>query len=161
MLCFLVSGCDPHKPSDHPCNFPDVQTENDLRVPWTYKIIDKVTSENLVDTTANAIIKADSVFLLDDNFQIIPPKYGYFLDNWVFENFLPYYGMQGPWDDPDAYLNLEHRTFYLRTSYNDIDTIDIYFEQCLVNHPVLFNGLTTEQPDNHTYDGGTSLYFKK
>lgn len=161
-LCTSLSNCDPndHSASDHPCNFPDVETEIDLRSPWTYKIIDKKTSKNLVDTTDDALIHRDSVILFDENFEAIPPSYEYYLDNWTFDNFLPYYDLPLLFDDPDAYLNLEQRTFYLRTAYNDLDTIDIFFEQCLVKE-VLFNGVDTHQPMNHPYDGGTSLYFKK
>ena len=165
LLCCMLSGCDRHQ--DHPCNFPDVETENNLRSAWTYKIIDKVTSENLVDTTAGAIIQADSVILMDENFQKLPFEYSrehayrYLIDNWIFDNLFPYNGMPGPWNDPEAYLNLEHRTFYLRTAYDDIDTIEIYFEQCLIKPPILFNGLSTDQPDNDPNEGYASFYFKK
>ena len=165
LLCCMLSSCDRNQ--DHPCNFPDDETQNDLRSPWTYKIIDKLTSENLVDTTRAAIIHADSVVLMDENLQKLPFAYSrecayeYYIDNWIFDNFFPYNGMLGPWDDPEAYLNLQHRTFYLRTAYDDVDTIEIDFEQCLVNPPVLFNGQMTEQSINDSYDGGTSLYFRK
>jgi hypothetical protein len=167
LLCCILSGCDPHKPLDHPCNFPDAETQNNLRSPWTYKIIDKVTFENLVDTTKTAVIHADSVVLMDENLQRLPfgynrqEAYRYYIDNWIFDNLFPYNGMPGSWDDPQAYLNLEHRTFYLRTAYNDLDTIDIYFEQCLINPPILFNGRTTEEPDNEPNEGYASFYFKK
>ncbi|HNP17545.1 MAG TPA: hypothetical protein PKL31_03840 [Fulvivirga sp.] len=160
LLISSFSSCDPnsHGPSDHPCNFPDAYTENDLRSPWTYKIIDKVTSVNLVDTTADAIIQLDSVRLMDENFEEIAPDYRYWIDNWTFENFTPYKDV--PFNDPQALLNLKERTFYLQTSHDDIDTIQTYFGQCLVIK-VLFNGQPTLQPDNEFYDGRTSFYFKK
>ncbi len=169
LMCCLLSNCDPnfHKPSNHPCNFPDVWTENNLRSPWTYKFIDKVTSANLVDTVVNSIINADSVILMDENFQKLPFQYNqqkayrYLIDNWIFDNLFPYNGMPGPWDNPHAYLNLEHRTFYLQTAYDDIDTIDIYFEKCLIMPPILFNGLNTDQPDNDLNEGYASFYFRK
>jgi hypothetical protein len=167
IFCCSLSDCDPnpHKPSNHPCNFPDVWTENFLRDPKGYKIIDKLTSENLVGTTKTAKIHADSVTLMDENFKVIPPAYGedkiyeYYIDGWVFNNLAPYIDV--PFNDPDALLNLKERTFYLRTAYNDIDTIKISFKQCLINPPVLFNKLNTDKPDNDPSQGGTTFYFRK
>lgn len=163
----LFLGCDPnaHKPSDHPCNFPDLDTERDLLAPWTYKIIDKNTSLNLVDTTKNAIIHADSVLLMDENLQPMLPtglgyRYRYSIDNWVFYDFLPYNGMEVPFKDPQAYLDLEQRTFYLKTSKSDLDTIQIVFQQCLV-FQVFFNGVSTGKPSNDPLSGSASFYFKK
>jgi hypothetical protein len=160
LLISSLSGCDPngHGPSDHPCNFPDAQTENDLRSPWTYKIIDKATSVHLVDTSADAIIHLDSVVLMDENLDEIEHRVRYLIDNWTFENFTPYKDI--PFNDPQALLDLKERTFYLRTSFDDLDTIQIYFQQCLVLK-VLFNEQPTLRPDNENYNGGTSFYFKK
>jgi len=162
-----LSNCDPniHKASNHPCNFPDAVTENFLRSPIWYKIIDKVTSKNLVDTTKTAKIHADSVVLMDENFKVIPPAYGknkiyeYYIDNWVFTNLTPYEDV--PFNDPDALLNLKERIFYLRTAYNDVDTIKISFKQCLINPPILFNNLNIDQPKNDPNQGGTGFYFRK
>jgi hypothetical protein len=160
LLISSFSSCDPnsHGPSDHPCNFPDADTENELRSPWSYKIIDKITSVNLVDTTSNSIIHLDSVKLMDENFVEIESAPFFYLDNWTFENFTAYKDV--PFNNPEALLSLDERTFYLRTSFEDLDTIQIYFEQCLVLR-VLFNGQSTLQPDNEFYNGTTSLYFKK
>ncbi|HNP17543.1 MAG TPA: hypothetical protein PKL31_03830 [Fulvivirga sp.] len=161
LLISSFSGCDPnsHGPSDHPCNFPDAYTENDLRSPRSYKIIDKITSINLVDTTVDAIIHRDSVILMDENFDIIPQVYTYWVDNWIFENLEIYKDV--PFNDPQALLDLKERTFYLRTSSDDLDTIKIYFQQCLILE-VLFNGQSTEQPLNSPHLGsGASFYFKK
>jgi hypothetical protein len=167
------SGCirDIHGPSDHPCRFPDAYTENDLRSAWTYKIIDKATSENLVGTTKDAKIHADSVVLMDENFKAIPSyrdangqmarfTYRYYIDNWIFDNMYPYIDV--PYNDPNALLNLKERTFYLRTAYNDIDTIKISFNQCLINPPLSFNGsMNTDEPKNERYSGYASFYFRK
>ena len=78
IFCCSFSSCDPnnHKPTDHPCHFPDADTENNLRGAKWYKIIDKVTSENLVGTTKTSKIHVDSVVLMDENFKVIPPAYG-------------------------------------------------------------------------------------
>ncbi len=168
LLCSSLSNCDPnqHKPSNHPCNFPDVWTENFLRSPKPYKIIDKVTSENLVGTTKTSRIHADSVVLMDENFKVLPPAYGkdkiyeYYIDNWIFTNLTPYIDV--PFNDPDALLNLKERTFYLRTAYNDIDTIKIFFKQCLIKPPVSFNSSTdTTEPINKRYSGYATFYFRK
>lgn len=168
IFCCSFSGCDPniHKPTDHPCNFPDVWTENFLRDPKAYKIIDKVTLENLVGTSKTSRIHADSVVLMDENMKVLPPRFGkdkiyeFLIDNWVFTNLTPYTDV--PFNDPDALLNLKERVFYLRTAYNDIDTIKISFEQCLVRPPVSFNGSTdTNEPINEKYDGYANFYFRK
>jgi hypothetical protein len=165
-ICFILAsciGCDPnhHRPTDHPCNFPDAQTENNLRAPWNYKIIDKTSSINLVDTTADAVIHADSVILMDENFNHIYSDYKYFIDNWIFYNLVPYIDIPfGEPDEADVLLNLDERTFYLQTAYDDLDTIQVYFNQCLIEK-VLFNGLSTEEPDNDPNVGVTSFYFRK
>lgn len=160
ILSTSLTDCDRGDTPKHPCNFPDVETANNLLVPWSYKIIDKTTSVNLVDNKTNSTIHVDSVVLFDDNFEIIPSSYRYWIDNWIFENLTPYKGMAVPANDPKAYLDLKERYFFLRTSFNDIDTIKITFESCLVK-TVLFNGRSTLQPANHQYDGGCSFYFKK
>lgn len=171
--CFLalvansISNCDPnqHKPSNHPCNFPDVQTENFLRDPKAYKIIDKATSQNIVGTTNTARVHPDSVVLMDENLKVLPPAFGkskiyeYYIDGFVFTNLRPYVDV--PFNDPDALLNLKERTFYLKTSFNDIDTIKISFKQCLINPPILFNGLDSFQPNNDISQGSVSFYFRK
>ena len=170
ICCCSLSNCDPnnHKASNHPCNFPNAETENSLREPWSYKIIDKVTSKNLVDTTRNASIHADSVILMDENLEVIPSfrngsvarlPYRYYIDNWIFDNLTPYKDV--PFNDPAALLNLKERTFYLRTAYNDIDTIKISFNQCLIKPPLSFNGsLNTGEPKNEI-SGYASFYFRK
>ena len=66
-----------------------------------------------------------------------------------------------PFNDPDALLNLKERTFYLRTSYKDIDTIKILFKQCLINPPIFFNGVSANEPANEPYNGYASFYLKK
>ena len=159
-LCSL-SNCDPnnHKASDHPCHFPDAFTEANLRQGWTYKIIDKKTSQNLVGVTKTATIHADSVVLMDENLDVIQRSYRYYIDNWIFDNLFFYKDV--PFNDPDALLNLKERTFYLRTSYKDIDTIKILFKQCLINPPILFNGISANRPDNDPYSAGIAFYFKK
>ncbi|HNT49314.1 MAG TPA: hypothetical protein PKK67_01910 [Cyclobacteriaceae bacterium] len=160
LLLSSFSGCDPniHKPSDHPCNFPDLDAEINPRSPQWYKIIDKVTSVNLVDITTDAIIHRDSVVLYDDHFEEIPPSNRYFIDNWVYTNLEPYKDV--PFHDPQALLDLTERTFYLKTSYNDIDTIRIVYKQCLI-HEIYFNGLDTRRPANDPHEGYTTFYFKK
>ena len=167
IFCCSLSSCDPnnHKPTDHPCHFPDIWTENFLRDPKGYTIIDKITSQNIVGTTNKARIHPDSVVLMDVNFKVIPPGYGkdkiyeYYIDGWIFSNLTPYIDV--PFNDPDALLNLKERTFYLRTAYNDLDTIKISFKQCLIKPPVLFNNLNTDKPDNDPSQGGAGFYFRK
>jgi hypothetical protein len=124
-----------------------------------------VTSANLIGTSKTARIHADSVVLMDENLKVIPPAYGkdkiyeYYIDGYVFTNLAPYIDI--PFNDPNALLNLKERTFYLRTAYNDFDTIKISFKQCLINPPILFNGFDSYQPDNDTSQGSASFYFKK
>jgi hypothetical protein len=84
ILITSLSDCDHNRASVHPCNFPDDETLTDLLSPWEYKIIDKASSVNLVDTVKNARIHIDSVILFDENFEVISPSYGYRIDNWVF-----------------------------------------------------------------------------
>lgn len=159
-LLASLSNCDPnnHAATDHPCNFPDADTENNLRGGKWYKIIDKTTSINLVDTTSNAIIHRDSVILYNDNLEIIPSSYEFHIDNWIFKNLKPYEGV--PFNDPQALLDLKERTFYLRTAYDDYDTIRIIFRQCLTDQ-VIFNGQANSKPINDPHSGSTSYYFKK
>ncbi|NOS90816.1 MAG: hypothetical protein HOP30_02735 [Cyclobacteriaceae bacterium] len=167
LFCGSLAGCDPntHKASDHPCNFPDAETENFLRGPKAFVIIDKVTSENLVGTSKTSRIHADSVVLMDENRKVLPPRFGkdkiyeYYIDGWIFTNLTPYSDV--PYNDPSALLNLKERTFYLQTAYNDIDTIKISFKQCLINPPVLFNNQNTDRPTNDPSNGGGTFYFKK
>ena len=158
-LCSL-SNCVPdyRNASDNPCHFSS-NGDRDLRSPWDYKINDKKTSQSLVGVTKTATIHADSVVLMDENLDIIPRKYRYNYDSWIFENLIPYKDV--PFNDPDALLNLKERTFYLRTSYKDIDTIKVFFKQCLINPPLLFNGISANRPDNDPYEGGVAFYFKK
>lgn len=160
LIVCLFSSCDQnnHNASEHPCNFPDAETENNLTVPLSFKILDRLTLINLVDTTASAKIHIDSVHLYDEQFNEIPQEVEYWIDNWTFKNFEPYIDV--PLNDPQALLDLEERTFYLRTSIDDIDTINVYFEQCLLLK-VLFNGQSTIQPQGEPYDGYASLYFLK
>ena len=160
ILCVVFSGCEPdlHEPSDHPCHFPDIFTEKNLRSPQWYKIIDKSTSLNLVDTTSDAIINADSVILLNDKFIELSSSYEYVIDNWVFTNLEVYKDV--PFNDPQALLNLHEKTFFLRVSYNDIDTIRVVFKQCLI-YEVFFNELDTNKPENDPHGGSASFYFRK
>lgn len=160
ILCVAFSGCDPniHRPSDHPCNFPDFLSEKDLRSRRWYKIIDKSTSINLVDTTVGAVIHADSVILYDDKLNQQQSSYEYVIDNWVFTNLEPYKNV--PFNDPQALLDLTEGTFYLKTAYNDWDTIHIIFNQCLI-YDVKFNGQDTRKPKNDPNDGSSSFYFRK
>jgi len=167
VICFVLivssfSGCDPnsHNPSDHPCNFPDLDTELGLRTPFPYKIIDKTTLLSLVDTTKDAIIHRDSVKLFDANFEEISSSYnnsGYCPD-WEFNNLLLYKDVS--YTDPQELLDLQERTFYLQTAFDDIDTIHVTFEQCLTIS-ILFNGLDTYRPINDPAECSSSLYFKK
>lgn len=158
LVVFSFSSCDPHAPSDHPCNFPDAETENNLRAALTFKIIDGETGLNLVDTTQDAVIHTDSVVLYDVNFDTIPRSYEYYIDNWIFTNFYAYKDV--PFNEPQALLELDERIFYLQTSNRDVDTIKVLFDQCLITE-VLFNEKATSLPLNHPYSGGSSFYFKK
>lgn len=160
VLCILgamlsITGCK--KDYTHPCNFPDEFTASTFRDRLSYKIIDESTLTNLVDTSKTASIHLDSVYLLTASLDTIPTKYDYYIDNWAFQNFYAYYGVSV---DPQELLGLSHRVFYLRTSYDDLDTIDVYFNQCLIEK-VLFNKKSTEVAFDEPYEGSTSLYFRK
>ena len=119
MTQFINCDLGPNPPTRHPCNFPDYDTQTGVSYPLTYKIIDKNTFVNLIDTTKNALINADSVRLFDEQFNELPSLsgeshiYKYYIDNWVFTNFYLYHGMPGLWEDPEAYTKLTKRTFYL------------------------------------------------
>ena len=161
-LIISLPGCDPnnHSASDHPCNFPSALEENSLYTPWSYIIIDKTTLLSIVDTTKTAIIHRDSVLLYDENFTEITSSYEYseFCPEWIFTNLATHINI--PFNDPQALLDLKERTYYLQTSFNDMDTIDIFYSSCLVKS-ILFNGQNTSQPLNDPNICGASFYFKK
>jgi hypothetical protein len=153
-----LSNCDPtnHSPSDHPCNFPDIDTENNLRSPWSFKILKNGTFENMVGVTKN-LIHPDSVKLYDKNLIEIDPKPRLRFDNeWTFDNFPPYINV--PFNDPKALLDLDEEVFYLKTNFEDIDTISVSFNSCLIMN-VLFNGRLTERPAS--VNSSASFYFIK
>ena len=158
-LLGILQGCDPnnHNPTDHPCNFPDAGTENGLRNAFSFKILDKVTFKNVVDTLENSRIHPDSVRLFDSDWNEIDPKPRFRFDNeWIFDNFPPYINV--PFNNPQALLDLETLTFYLTTSNNDIDTIEVFFTSCLVAE-TYFNKLSAQRPEN--VQTSASFYFKK
>src|SRR5690606_6202147 len=82
-LCISVSSCDPnhHRPTNHPCNFPDAETENDLRSPFSFKILDAISFENIVGTSINHKVNPDSVKIFDKNWVEIDPKPRFRFDN--------------------------------------------------------------------------------
>jgi hypothetical protein len=158
-LIIFLHACDPnsHKASDHPCNFPDAETENSLRSPFSFKILDLNTFENIVDTTANALIHPDSVKLYNADWLEIDPEPRFRFDGeWIFDNFPPY--LDVPVNDPEALLELDRKTFYLMTSFDDVDTVDVFFNSCLVTE-VSFNKTSTERPES--VPTSASFYFKK
>jgi len=158
-LCISVSSCDPnhHRPTNHPCNFPDAETENDLRSPFSFKILDAISFENIVGTSINHKVNPDSVKIFDKNWVEIDPKPRFRFDNeWIFDNFPPYINI--PFNDPQALLSLDEDTFFLSTVYDDVDTIKIIFNSCLVSE-VFFNGIKADRPEN--VPTSASFYFKK
>ena len=153
-----LSDCvNEHAPTDHPCNFPDAQTENDLRSPFSFKILDAVTFVNIVGTTETFPIHPNDVKLYDSKWKEIDPKPRLRFDGeWIFDNFTPYIDV--PFNNPQALLDLENRKFYLQVSPEDVDTIVVHFNSCLVKE-VMFNDLSTERPP--IVPTSASFYFLK
>jgi hypothetical protein len=143
-----------------PCNFPSEEAFNDLRTGYSFKIIDAITFVNLVDTI-NASIHPDSVRLFDDHFkeiEISSYDLNQYRDEYIFGDFYPYESV--PLNDDKALLELDTNTYYLSTSYNDIDTIVASFEQCLLKE-FTFNNQSIFRPSGENSKNGASLYFKK
>ena len=149
---------DDHKASDHPCHFPDADTENNLREPFTFKIIDALDFHNLVGIDKASLIHPDSVRLFDDKGNEIDPQPRLRSSDqeWIFENLPPYKDV--PFNDPQALLNLNLRIFYLKPTYNDTDTLVIHFNKCLVLS-IDYNGLNSSQPEGVPTSAG--FYFRK
>lgn len=153
-------GCNPngHNTSTHPCNFPDDETGANLRSPFSFKILDKESFKNKVDTIlSNDFIHPDSVLLYTDSFEEINPSPRFRFDKeWIFDNFPPYTDV--PFNDAQALLNLTNKIFYLQTSNNDLDTIEVKFNSCLVSE-VTFNQRPTALPEGVQSSAG--FYFLK
>ncbi|HNP17544.1 MAG TPA: hypothetical protein PKL31_03835 [Fulvivirga sp.] len=155
MFC-TFSSCD-NETVQHPCNFPDSETYANLREPFSFKILDSKQLTNIVDTTGIEKIHPDSVLLFTSDWIEINPKPRLRFDGeWIFDNFPPYINV--PINDPQSLLDLDEQTFYLRTSSNDIDTILVNYQNCLVIE-VEFNKKSTSKPSGIPSSAG--FYFLK
>jgi hypothetical protein len=140
-----------------PCEFTSEEQLIGLRTPYSFKILDSKTFENLVDTIKEGAIHPKSVKLYNDKLDEINPQPSFWVDNeWVLNNYPPYIDI--PFNDDNALLELNKKIFYLTTRNNDTDTIEVYFEKCLVKE-VFFNNLDTKRPSS--VPTSASFYFKK
>ena len=159
ILLSSLIACEKHKSlwELSPCEFPSEETLIGLRVPFSFKILDSKTFGNLVDTIKENAIFPYSIILYNDQWNEIDPKPKFGVeDGWIFENLPPYIDV--PFNDDDALLELNIKTFYLGIGMNDIDTIEVHFEKCLVKE-VFFNKIDTKRPS--IVPTSASFYFKK
>jgi hypothetical protein len=159
ILSISLTDCNSNYegPSNHPCHFPDANTENDLRDPFSFKILDSLTFKNIVGVTPDFRIHPDSVKLYDYNGIELDPMPRLRFDNeWIFDNFPPYVNVS--FNDPQSLLDLQKKTFYLKVNYYDVDTIEVLFKSCLVEK-VLFDKRSTTQPQS--IPSSASFYFRK
>ena len=113
----------------------------------------------MVDTLKGSVIHPDSVKLFNDKWVEINPEPRFRHDEeWVFDNLPPYFDV--PFNDNDALLDLDQKTLYLQINQDDIDTIEIHYEKCLVIE-ALFNQENTKRPQDDKSEVGVSFYFKK
>jgi hypothetical protein len=140
-----------------PCNILTEEELVGLRVPFSFKILDSKTYENLVDTFKESKIHPDSVKLFNHIWHEIDPEAKFGIEEgWIFENLPPYIDV--PFNDDNALLELSIKIFYLDVGKNDIDTIEVHFEKCVVKE-VFFNQIDTKRPS--TVPTSASFYFKK
>jgi len=102
----LVSACDVGNNADEAV--------------WRYSVEFEFV---ILDGNLNSVIGLDSSQYHPDSVLIIIPQQGDTLSNW----FTPCGGSEGiQWFSPKPYTSIDTKTYYVRLTETDYDTIDIY-----------------------------------